>query len=126
MSLLKDRVALITGGGAINSAAANVAVAYGRSSSIAAVTPDSLTLTGGQVQVLSTGSANTLSEITNQNFAVISAGIMTGYAYAQGVFQAYLRLNQGGSLTANTVSVETSYTANAITPITHTVASFMQ
>ncbi|MDY3859971.1 MAG: hypothetical protein SO014_04955 [Candidatus Limivicinus sp.] len=113
---------LLTGSGAMNSVKANVAVAYGRSRSIAGVAADALTVAGGNVQVLSTGSANTLADISNQDLAAVSAGIMTGYAYAQGVFQAYLQLDEGDSLKADSVSVETTYTANATTHLTPSAA----
>ncbi|MDY6180230.1 MAG: hypothetical protein SPI15_05205 [Candidatus Faecousia sp.] len=121
------KASLLTGGGGMESVRANVAVAYGRSGSVAGVAADALTVTGlvenevkvpGSVKVLSTGSANTLSSISNQDFAAISAGLMTGYAYAQGAFEAYLGLDEGDSLTADSVSVETSYTANATTHLT--------
>ena len=88
---------------------------------IASGAADPLTVTGGTEQVLSHGQANTLASITNQSFAAISAGLMTGYAYAQGVFEAYLRLDEGDSLTADSVSVETTYTANATTHLTPSV-----
>lgn len=121
------KASLLTGGGGMESVRANVAVAYGRSRSVAGVAADALTVTGlvenevkvpGSVKALSTGSANTLADISNQDFAAISAGLMTGYAYAQGVFEAYLGLAEGDSLTADSVSVETSYTANATTHLT--------
>ena len=124
------KASLLTGGGGMENVRANVAVAYGRSRSVAGVAADSLKVNGmivngskvsGRVKVHSDGTADTLADISNQDFAAISAGLMTGYSYAQGVFEAYLGLDEGDSLTSDSVSVKTTYTANATTRLTPSV-----
>lgn len=109
---------LETGTGGLITVTANVAVAYGRSRSVANVMPQSLTVTGGNVKVGSYGNANVLSKTSNLDVSVASAAMMVNVAYSQSVFEAILELPLGSVVTAGSVVVETKYRANATADLT--------
>ena len=74
---------LRTGSGGLITVTANVAVAYGRSSSMAKIDGASIDVTGGNINVGSYGNADVLSEITNLSVSAITANVMVGVAYSR-------------------------------------------
>ena len=115
------KATITTGTGAMHSASANVAVAYGRSQSIANVSPSRLTLTGGgDVVVGSYGNAGVLANVTNIDSPVsgMNAAAVIGAAYAQGQFTAVLNIPEGGTANVGQVEVKTESMTRADTDLT--------
>ena len=102
-----------TGGGALINVRANVAVAYGRSASTALFRPAMLTATGN-LDIASTGHADTEAKIENQDFGYLSATAMIALSYAQGRFDAGVELPDSAEENrVGDISIGTDYTANA-------------
>lgn len=110
---------LITGSGAAIAVKANIAVAYGRSKSLAEVDAANVDI-GGNITVKSCGTAGVLSEITNLNLSMglCTANIMVGVAYSQATFAAALNIPQNGTVKAGSVNIETVYTTWAQADLT--------
>lgn len=104
----------------------NLAVAYGRSQSLAGGWTNALTLTGSDsatglgVKVGSYGNAGTLAQVYNL-FTVgkITVGVMGGLAFGQAVFNAALEMT--GSSAAG-VTIETDYLARAMAKVEPSLA----
>ena len=114
------RAVLKTGTGGLISAAANIAVAYGRSASEAIAAPYTLSLSGGNVRVGSYGNAGVKTYIYNISspVAAVTAAAMVGAAFAQGEFTAELQIPAGGTVHAGSVNVETLYLSRALADVT--------
>jgi hypothetical protein len=114
------RAVLKTGTGGLISAAANIAVAYGRSASEAIAAPYTLSLSGGNVRVGSYGNAGVKTYIYNISSPVdaVTAAAMVGAAFAQGEFTAELQIPAGGTVHAGSVNVETLYLSRALADVT--------
>lgn len=102
-----------------------MAVAYGRSSSIALFRPATLVSTGA-MNVQSNGHADTEAKITNQGFSYISATAMIALSYAQGRFDAGMEIPENADSetenSAGSIRVSTDYTANADVELTPSAA----
>jgi len=108
---------------ALVSAPVNVAIAYGRSASIAGIAPNSIAITGGKVDIRSDGHANALAEVKNQsNVNLLAAGLNAAFAYQQARFDAYLVIPNDESVetegTVGDVDVKVSYTSRAKAELT--------
>ena len=113
--LIPSHAKLVTVSGGIYSASANVAVAYGLSSSIARVILHTGT-NGGNMTVNASGSADAKSETLNQSTGLFSGSVYVNVAYAKGQFQSVLEiLDQVSAISA---TVQTIYTANANADLT--------
>ncbi len=115
---------LYTGTIAMFEAAANIAVAYGRSSSVAEVAPDALLLEG-DAAVGSYGNAGTTAYIVNLQSPVsaVSINAMLGAAFAQAQFLATLLLPAGSeSPAAGDIAVTVDYLSRAVADVTPSAA----
>ncbi len=110
---------LRTGTGGLFAAAANVAVAYGRSASLAVAEPGALTVSG-DVSIGSYGNAGTKADITNiaSPVSAVTAAAMIGASYAQSSFISRLTVPGNGVSDAlsgmGDVKVDTDYLARAV------------
>lgn len=96
----------------------NIAVAYGRSKSVALIQATNGYANSPAFLVESVGDASVESNITNQSFDVISFAVMVGLAYAQGEFTANLVVPETVTLNAKDVTVGVDAVTNANTLIT--------
>ncbi|HWP21633.1 MAG TPA: hypothetical protein VN417_02730 [Candidatus Cryosericum sp.] len=96
-------------------ASANVAVATADATGKAIVKASNLTA-GGAINVYNYGSSTANAKVDNITFAIASAGLMTGYSYAAGTFEA--SLTSTGTITSGSVSVVNSFASDATTDLT--------
>ncbi|MDR2957769.1 MAG: hypothetical protein LBU61_06285, partial [Coriobacteriales bacterium] len=89
----------------------NVAIASANATSIAYVRAANINAQGS-ITVTNTAASKALANIDNLGFGLVSVGLMVGYAYADGDFQAIL--SSIGSITAGgNIAVTNNYTAIA-------------
>ena len=95
----------------------HIAVAYDRVENRAAYTAKNTNT--GTLKVRSEGKADSLAETKKlANVSTYSAGLMTGFAYTQGSFDAVINVPEGGVLTASSINAEAVYTTDAHAEVT--------
>jgi len=100
----------------VATAAANTAIANADATGRAKVAGRNLSV-GKGITVLSRGLSKAVADIDNLSSGLASLGVMVGYAYANGTFEALLESK--GSITANgDVTVDNKYESTAKTEIT--------
>ncbi|MEN6340037.1 MAG: hypothetical protein ABFD03_07915, partial [Clostridiaceae bacterium] len=94
---------------------ANIAAATADASGKAIVNASDLNVLGA-IGVNSYGTSTASAKVDNITFAFASVGLMTGYAYAAGTFEA--SLTSSGTITSGSISVYNSFTSNATSDLT--------
>ncbi|MEZ7872787.1 MAG: hypothetical protein QMB53_03235, partial [Eubacteriales bacterium] len=96
-----------TGGGAVISVTVNVAVAYGRGTTLAKVKPYALSMSGKDILVKSKGNAGVFSEIKQSVTGGVRIGLLMALSFSQGSFEAVLEIPDTSVVQAGNVTVAT-------------------
>ena len=106
---------LVTMGGGVYNASANVAVAYSLSENVARAIIENGTQ-GHQLHVKSEGSADAKSETVNQSAGAFNGSVFVNVAYARGVFDSILRIM--GEVSAKEADIKSNYSSNSTALLT--------
>ena len=109
------RADIVTGGGALYKADANIGVAYGRANNIVDV--DVKKLTASSLNAHTDANSAAAVKISNCSYGVIKGGVLMGGAYSQDVANTVVKLGDGSSITGDT-SVTTDYIISANSDVT--------
>ncbi|MBR2528615.1 MAG: hypothetical protein IKE58_09130 [Blautia sp.] len=104
---------IVTGGGSLLEAKANVGVAYGRSTAVVDASIGKINTL--LINALNESRSTTNTVITNESFGFISAAVMASAAYSQDRFDSRLKLGSGDS---GDIKVSNTYDISANADVT--------
>ena len=113
---------IFTASAGIAAATASAATAIANATGRAKVSAADMVVTN-TLSVLSEGASIANAKVDNITLSLIAVGILVGYSYAEGTFEAILQTTGNVEVT-NEVTVETEYTADATCDLTPALGGF--